>query len=253
MSEQSNQENSADPSEIFVGTSGWTYGHWKGRFYPAELPQKKWLDYYANQFRAVEVNATFYRTFTDLTYQNWKQRAPKGFGYVLKAPKLVTHRKLLIDVEQDIQSFFRSCALLEDKFEMILLQVAPNMLVDPSRVRKALGAFPDPSRVAVEFRRPEWYSQETMSLLESFGATICNVDAPGQRITDHLTSTRAYLRMHGRGRWYAYDYQESELEEIAQLAKNLAHKGARRVYIFFNNDFAGYAPANALRLKQLLG
>jgi uncharacterized protein YecE (DUF72 family) len=237
---------------FFVGTSGWTYAHWKGRFYPAELPQKKWFDYYASQFSAVEVNATFYRNFTDQTYHNWRQRAPNGFGYVLKAPKLVTHLKLLTEVEQDIQAFCSSCALLEEKFEMILLQVAPNMPVDLSRLHRALSAFPDPTRVAVEFRRAEWYSQETLKLLESLGATICNVDSPGHRLTDHLTSTRAYLRMHGRAHWYSYNYSEGELAEIAQLAENLAHKGARRVYIFFNNDFEGYAPANAMRLKQLL-
>jgi uncharacterized protein YecE (DUF72 family) len=252
MSKHSNQEYLADQTVFCVGTSGWTYEHWKGRFYPTDLPQKKWFDYYASQFSAVEVNATFYRTFTDQTYQNWRQRAPEGFGYVLKAPKLVTHRKFLVNVEQDIQAFYRSCALLEEKFKLILLQVAPNMPIDAGRLRIALSAFPAPTRVAVEFRRSEWYSRETMRLLEELGATICNVDSPQHKVTDYLTSGQAYLRMHGRGRWYSYNYSNPELEEIAQLAQNLIKKGARQVYVFFNNDFEGYAPANALWLKQLL-
>ena len=237
---------------FFIGTSGWTYQHWKGRFYPAGLPQKKWFEFYASQFSSVEVNATFYRTFKDQTYHNWRQRAPLGFGYVLKAPRLITHRKYLVDVEDDIQNFYQSCTLLEEKFELILLQVAPNMNVDLERLRKALQAFPDPTRVAVEFRRSEWINPATMSMLNAVGATICNVDSPRQRISDMLTSRRAYLRLHGRQQWYSYNYSAEELKEIAQLARSLAEHGAERVYIFFNNDFEGFAPANARFLQGLL-
>jgi uncharacterized protein YecE (DUF72 family) len=172
---------------------------------------------------------------------------------VLKVPKLITHLKFLIDVEQEIKAFDRSCALLDDKFEMVLLQVAPNMPNDLKRLQTALAAFPDPTKVAVEFRRPEWYSPETLGVLQEFNATICNVDSPGHKITGHLTSTRAYLRLHGRGHWYAYNYSDLELEEIAWLAQSLVQKGARRVYVYFNNDFEAYAPANALALKRLLG
>lgn len=237
---------------FFVGTSGWMYDHWKGRFYPGNLSKKSWFDYYASQFSAVEVNATFYGTFKDLTYHNWRERAPQGFGYVLKAPRLITHRKYLLDVDENIQAFCHSCSLLEDKFEMILLQVAPNTPYDLDRLNQALLAFPDPGRVAVEFRRPEWLNQDTMSVLRTVGATICNVDSPQQKISDNLTSKRAYLRLHGRNHWYAYNYLEDELRDIAALAQELARRGASRVYIFFNNDFEGFAPANALTLQGLL-
>jgi uncharacterized protein YecE (DUF72 family) len=243
---------STDQPVYFIGTSGWTYDHWKGHFYPQDLPKKSWFDYYAREFQAVEVNATFYRSFKDQTYHNWRQRAQQGFGYVLKAPQLITHRKYLLDVDDDIHTFYRSCSLLQDKFEMILLQVAPNTPYDLERLQAALSAFPDPGRVAVEFRRSEWLTPETMSLLRSVGATICNVDSPQQRITNYLTSKRAYLRLHGRNRWYVYNYSEAELSEIAELARNMVRTGARRVYIFFNNDFEGYAPANAMTLSTLL-
>lgn len=243
---------SQNHSVFFVGTSGWTYEHWKGRFYPQDLPKKAWFDYYAREFQAVEVNATFYRSFTDQTYQNWKQRAPQGFIYVLKAARLITHRKYLLDVDEDIRTFYQSCLLLQDKFGMILLQVAPNTPYDLTRLQGALSAFSDPKSVAVEFRHSEWLNPNTMSLLRSLGATICNVDSPQQRITDNLTSDRAYLRLHGRHRWYVYNYSEAELMEIAELAQNLLQKGAKRVYIFLNNDFKGYAPFNAMRLRDLL-
>lgn len=248
------ETNLSSPAQpvFFIGTSGWTYDHWKGRFYPPDLPKKSWFDYYAGVFHAVEVNATFYRSFKDQTYNNWRQRAPQDFGYVLKVPQLITHRKYLLDVDEDIRKFYQSCSLLKDKFEMILLQVAPNTPYDLLRLQKALSAFPDPSRVAVEFRRPEWLNPDTMYLLRAARAAICNVDSPQQRITENLTSDRAYLRLHGRQRWYAYNYSEDELKEIALLARNLVKGGAHRVYIFFNNDYEGYAPANARALQSLL-
>lgn len=241
------------PPRFFIGTSGWTYDHWKERFYPHGLPKSRWFDYYAAQFNSVEINATFYRTFKDQTYEKWRQRAPQGFGYVLKAPRLITHRKYLVDVEDDIRQFYRSCTLLEEKFELILLQVAPNMSYDLDRLNRALSAFPDPSRVAVEFRRPEWLNPQVMDLLRDFGAAICNVDSPRQPLTSYLTSPRAYLRLHGRQHWYSYNYSDDELRDIADLARRLVDQGAERVYIFFNNDFEAYAPVNAFALKGLLG
>lgn len=237
---------------FFIGTSGWTYDHWNGRFYPNDLPKSHWFDYYASQFSSVEINATFYRNFKDQTYLKWKERVPQGFGYVLKAPRLITHRKFLLDVNELVRAFYRSCTLLEDKFELILLQVAPQTPCDLERLHQALIAFPDPGKVAVEFRRPEWFSQDTLAMLHSLGAVICNVDSPRQALTSHLTSNKAYIRLHGRKHWYSYNYTDGELKEIAHLARQLAHKGASRIYIFFNNDFEGYAPANALSLKRML-
>lgn len=236
----------------FVGTSGWTYDHWHGSFYPPDLAKSRWFDYYAGHFNSVEINATFYRAFQDQTYLKWKARAPLGFGYVLKAPKNITHRKLLRDVEADIQDFCRSAALLGEKFEMILLQAAPGLPYDPGLLRSALQAFDDPARVAVEFRHPRWYNPQIERLLSSLGAAFCNVDSPGQDLTEILTSERAYLRLHGHEQWYASDYSADDLLRIAGLIRRLVGRGARRVYVFFNNDFGGYAPFNALALQTLL-
>ncbi len=237
---------------FYVGTSGWTYDHWRGCFYPEGLPKSRWFDYYASQFPIVEINATFYRTFKDQTYLNWRNRAPQGFGYVLKAPRIITHRKYLSGVEQDIETFYRSCTLLEDRLEMILLQVAPGTPFDLERLQKALLAFPDPSKVAVEFRNPHWLCSEIETLLRAVGATFCIVDSPRQKPLEILTSDQAYLRLHGRKDWYSYNYREEELKEIADLVRKLASWGAHRIYVFFNNDFEGYAPANAMTLLKLL-
>src|SRR5512136_2995851 len=117
-------------AQYLIGTSGWTYDHWKGTFYPDGLAKSRWFDYYAEQFPAVEVNATFYRRFADQTYVKWLERAPAGFIYVLKAPKLITHRKYLVDAEEDIRLFWRSACILEDKLGLVLLQVAPGTPYD---------------------------------------------------------------------------------------------------------------------------
>ena len=232
----------------YVGTSGWTYDDWKGRFYPVGLARKRWLEYYSSQFSTVEVNATYYRAFKDDTYLGWKNKAPKDFRYVLKAPKTITHEKLLIDVEEDISNFVRSALLLEDRLGMILLQVAPSTPYDLKRLKKALLAFPDPSIVAVEFRHPDWYSAETETLLRDLGAAFCNADSPIQQLTHILTSKRAYIRLHGRRKWYSDFYENEEIAEIASLARELEQGGASEVYIFFNNDYFANACANAKSL-----
>jgi uncharacterized protein YecE (DUF72 family) len=104
----------------------------------------------------------------------------------------------------------------------------------------------------VEFRHERWYNPEIESLLEGLGAAFCNVDSPGHPLTEILTAPRAYLRLHGRQRWYSSDYSAAELQETAALARRLEGRGARRIYVFFNNDLGGYAPENAQALSRLL-
>jgi uncharacterized protein YecE (DUF72 family) len=239
-------------TRFFIGTSGWSYAHWKGAFYPENCPQSRWFDYYAARFRAVEVNATFYRRFKEITYQQWRQRAPAGFKYVLKAPRLITHRRYLKDAADLIREFWRSATLLEDRLGLILLQLAPGTPVELERLEQALRAFPDPTRVAVEFRHRDWYTPEVKDLLSELGAVFCNVDSPRTKLQDWLTAGTAYIRLHGRERWYAHDYTPAELKEITATARRLAAQGAGTVYLFFNNDFHGYAVRNALTLRTML-
>jgi len=203
-------------------------------------------------FSTVEVNATFYRRFKDQTYLNWRERAPSHFRYVLKAPKWITHRKYLLGVEKDIEDFSRSAALLEDRLGLILLQVAPITPYDPERLKRALLAFSDPKMVAIEFRHKNWFTGEIKDLLRSLGAIFCTADSPKTRLSDWVTSDTAYIRLHGRQRWYSHNYSDQELVEIADLATKMTVQGAEKVYIFFNNDFEGYAPQNALALQKIL-
>jgi len=239
-------------AQFLVGTSGWTYDHWKGSFYPEDLSKSHWFDYYATQFPTVEVNATFYRRFKDQTYHMWRARAPDGFVYVLKVPRIITHRKYLVDAEDEIRTFWHSASLLEDKLGLVLLQVAPQTPYDLARLRQAILTFGDPRRVAVEFRRKDWLNEETMAMLADCEATFVSADSPRQRLTDRVTSQAGYIRLHGRKRWYSYDYTATELDEIAETARRMAKQGAKTVYVYFNNDFEGFAPKNARELMEHL-
>lgn len=240
-------------AEYLVGTSGWSYAHWQGVFYPEKWPKSRWLEYYVTRFSTVEVNATFYRTFQDQTYLKWRERAPKGFCYVLKAPRLITHRRYLQGAEESIGRFWAQARLLEDKLGLVLLQLAPNTPYEPERLRHALRAFHDPRRVAVEFRDERWLTGEVRELLEEKRAVFCSADSPKSKLLDWVTSDTGYIRLHGRREWYAYDYPAEELKEIASLARRMAREGAKTVYVFFNNDAKGFAPKNALVLKEMLG
>jgi uncharacterized protein YecE (DUF72 family) len=237
---------------IFVGTSGWHYDDWKGVFYPEKLARSKWLRYYGDHFNTVEINATFYRTFKEGVFTGWAGQVPDGFRFVIKAPRLITHRKYLSGVQESIERFCGQTELLGDKFGLILLQLAPNTPVDPSLLEGALSGFGG-HRVAVEFRDDRWLSPRFRGILEKAGAVFCAVDSPVMRIRDWVTSDTAYIRLHGRTKWYDHRYTDGELGEIARHVDEMVSAGAGTVYVFFNNDVHGHAPGNASALKKILG
>ena len=237
---------------FYTGTAGWSYDHWKGGFFPIGLAKSRWFEHYAERFNAVEVNATFHRIFPDATIIKWREQVSADFRYVLKVPRLVTHEMLLAGCEEEIAAFAGSASLLNDRLGMLLLQVAPSTPYDLGRLRAALQAFPDSARVAVEFRAEVWRQAAVRELLEGLGAAHVSVDAPGMRLSEWLTGPRAYLRLHGRTKMYFSNYSDDELVEIAALARRMAERGAQEVYVFFNNDAAGFAPWNALVVQEIL-
>ncbi len=170
----------------------------------------------------------------------------------MKVPRLITHLKQLVDVEEDIQTFWNSASLLGDKLGLVLLQIAPDMPYDPLRLRRAIQAFGNPHQVAVEFRREDWFNTEIRGLLQETGAVFCDAESPRFQLTGWVTSATGYIRLHGRQEWYAYNYSDEDLKEIAAKAHQMQANGAKRVYVFFNNDYEGYAPDNALSLIEFL-
>lgn len=240
-------------TEFLVGTSGWNYPDWRGVFYPKELPQKDWLKYYATQFSTVEINATFYRFFKEENYIKWRDAVPTGFRYVLKTPRLITHQKYLYNCEDSIKYFCHLVSLLKSKFALTLLQIPPHMRYDPELLRNAILTFDHPKKVVVEFRHKKWLNPEIKTLLSDIGCVFCSADSPNMKLLDWVTSDIAYIRLHGRKEWFDYNYSKRELNGIAKMAKQMSDNGAKKVYVFFNNDYEAYSVNNALYLQKLLG
>ncbi len=233
-----------------VGTSGWTYDDWSGPFYPPGVKGVQRLEYYAQRFDAVEINATFYRTPSEKVIDSWNRRLPPDFHLVVKGPRRVTHFKKLIDFEEPLQLFLDRVLVLKT-LKVVLWQLPPSLHRDLDRLKAFLEALPRDVRHAVEFRHPSWWNQETAALLAEDEACFVILSHPRLPAEIIPTTDFLYLRFHGLGRrLYQYDYS---FEELRTWAEGLApHLAGRDLYAFFNNDFAAHAPKNAALFKELL-
>lgn len=236
---------------IYVGTSGWTYDDWNGRFYPEGVKGADRLEYYAQQFNAVEVNATFYRLPTANMIQAWNRRLGKGFHLVLKGPGMITHRRKLAACGEAVEQFFERCGQLE-RLAVVLWQLPPSLHKDVPRLAAFLDGLPSRVRHAVEFRHASWWDQEVADALSQRRASFVAVSHP-QLPEDVLPTTDfLYVRFHGKGRHlYRYDYSDKELESWVERLQQF--QAGRSLYAFFNNDYEAHAPENARRLRKLLG
>lgn len=237
--------------KIWIGTSGWTYSDWLGKFYPPEIPKNRWFEYYAQQFNAVELNATFYRQFPEKTFRHWYELTPPDFKFVVKLSRYITHVKRLVRVGKSIRIAEQSAQSLMEKLGLVLLQLPPNLAYRPDRLMKTILQFSDSSKVAVEFRNRQWFTDEIKSMLTELKVVFCNIDSPNIRVYDWLTSHTGYIRLHGHTKMYDYNYHHEMLAQIQLAIKKLQRHGAKEVYIFFNNDHHAYAPLNAQNFKSL--
>src|SRR5204863_3343855 len=151
---------------IRIVCSGWQYMRWRGDFYPAELPQQEWLNYYARHFDTVEINNTFYRLPEAATFAAWGRRAPRGFIYAVKASRFLTHMKKLKDPEEPVERFFSRAKRLQRAFGPVLYQLPPRWPVNLERLERFLKSLPGRRRHTIEFREPSWYTDEVFALLE---------------------------------------------------------------------------------------
>jgi uncharacterized protein YecE (DUF72 family) len=239
-------------ARYFVGTSGWNYDSWKNDFYAAQPAGACWLSCCAAEFSTAEMDASFYRLLSDSAGTRLRLRAGPGFRYALKIPRAVTHLRQLNEIEAEISLFWHSAQLFKDRLGMLLLQLSPDLRLDPGWLRAVLQAFADPSRVAVEFHVPLWQNEEIRAALEKVGAACVCIDAPHTITASWVTGKCAYLRLLGRRHWYADRYSYAELEEIGRVAQRMAEHGAEEIYIIFSNNIDGADQANAAALKAIL-
>jgi uncharacterized protein YecE (DUF72 family) len=236
-----------------IGCSGWNYDSWRhGVFYPNRLPPRRWLEEYARHFDTVEVNATFYRLPTEKAVQGWVEQTPAEFVFAVKMSRYVTHQKRLRDLPPSLEVFYERIGPLvqSPKLGPVLWQLPPTFRRDDERLAEALAQLPK-GRHAFEFRHESWFADEVYELLRAHGAALVIADSPRYPFQTHeLTAEFTFIRFHHGKRGRGGNYSERELEEWAQRIE--AWRRRVDVYAYFNNDWQGYAPRNALRLKARL-
>lgn len=237
--------------QIYVGTSGWAYDHWKGPFYPRDLPDARMLEYYAGQFRSVEINNSFYRLPERRTLRHWYSATPDDFLFTAKASRYITHMKKLRDPGKTVGAFLERISLLEDKLGPILFQLPPHWRCNTERLSEFLDGLSSDFRYAFEFRDPSWLVPETLALLARHNAAFCIYELEGYTTPEEITADLVYVRLHGPGAAYQGSYRARDLARHARRFREWSRTG-KSVYCYFDNDQAGYAARNAGHLRTQL-
>jgi uncharacterized protein YecE (DUF72 family) len=225
--------------DIRIGTSGWHYDHWSGRFYPEDLPKSRWFLHYAQHFDTVEVNNTFYQLPKPKSVENWHRQAPDNYIKRLK------------DSEEPLARFFEIARLLKEKLGPVLYQLPPSMHKDLDRLETFIKLLPKKQPAVFEFRHESWFSDDTYQLLNKFNIGFCTHDLPGRPSPRVITGDLIYLRFHGTTGRYAGNYSKPLLKNWSDWIKD-NRKGVRTVYAYFNNDYNAYAVSNAKTFKEHL-
>lgn len=238
-------------ARLLIGTSGWSYKHWQGLFYPQDLRSREWFSYYKEHFNTVEINNTFYHLPSEKTFRNWREQAPEGFIYAVKASRYITHMKRLRDPQLTLEKFISRVRLLGGSLGPILYQLPPRWQPDLERLRGFIEALPRDLIHIFEFRDPRWLSQSVFDLLEERNLGFCIISLPHFECPRRVTSDVVYIRLHGSRSLYASRYSQRELEGWARYVVPLLEEG-RDVYVYFNNDAFAYAVENAKELRHII-
>ena len=237
-------------AKLFIGTSGWVYGHWEGIFYPEDLSSKDKLKYFSQHFKTAEINYSFYHLPRPSTYQNWYNQVPADFIFAVKASRFITHIKRLQGVKEAWEIFRKNALNLKEKLGPILFQFPPSFRATEENISR-LEAFlklitENKPRYAFEFRHETWCDKKIYKLLKKYNVAWVIADSPRYSKAEVITADFVYIRMHGSKILFASKYTREELKDLAQKIKKWL-KGAD-VYVYFNNDAYGYAIENAKTL-----
>jgi uncharacterized protein YecE (DUF72 family) len=238
---------------IHIGCSGWNYADWRGVLYPKGLPQRRWLERYAEVFDTVEVNTTFYRLPKVETVRSWVEQSPSGFTFAVKSSRYLTHIKRLTDMDRGKQRLLERLEPLAGSPKMgpMLWQLPGNFQRDDERLAFALDRLP-PGRHTFEFRHPSWFCDEVLGALREHGVALCIGDHPERPWQPHeLTADFTFVRLHYGRRGRRGNYGPSELDSWARELRRLARRA--EVFAYFNNDWEGFAVHNARGMRERLG
>jgi uncharacterized protein YecE (DUF72 family) len=237
-------------ARFVCGTSGYSYQHWKGVFYPPEVKPPHWLEFYADHFDAVELNVTYYNLPKRETFESWREHTPDDFRFVAKGSRLITHYHRLHDVDDAVREYFSRASGLGEKLDAVLWQLPPKMHADAERLDAfcALVNRVSAVRHVFEFRESSWLAPEIYAVLRRHGCALCIANSPTWDTAEEITADFTYLRFHGGRVLYGSEYSPEELEAWADKARKWLGRGIG-VYAFFNNDAHGFAVSDAQRLR----
>ncbi len=232
-----------------IGTSGWHYRHWVGTFYPQRWPASKMLAWYMERFDTVELNNSFYRLPTESALASWHDNTPANFQFAIKGSRFLTHMKKLKEPEEGIRRFFERADILAEKLGPVLFQLPPHWETNAGRLDEFLRALPPGHRYTFEFRHESWNNDEVLDVLRKHRAAYCIYHLAGYQSPLTVTTDLVYIRLHGPGGKYQGLYSENALDLWAARIKDWQASGCA-VYVYFDNDDSGYAPMNALTLRE---
>lgn len=236
---------------VRIGTSGWHYPHWRGIFYPPAVPPQEYLRYYSRHFDSVEINNSFYQLPAPSTLALWRESVPADFLFAIKASSYITHRKKLKDPQRSTARFFEAIRSLGEKLGPVLFQLPPRWRADPLRLEAFLAALPRGLRYAFELRDPSWFEPRVEAALRRYGAAFCIYEFDWRLSPLTVTAEFVYVRLHGPGGAYSGRYGRRGLRPWAERIRRWRAEGLD-VYVYFDNDEAGYAAQDALALREML-
>jgi uncharacterized protein YecE (DUF72 family) len=239
------------PAPIRIGCSGWIYRHWRGAFYPEKRAVKHWFQYYAEHFDTVEINNSFYRLPKAETFDAWREQAPSGFCYAVKANRFLTQAKKLKDCEEPLKRMMPPFRHLGEALGPILYQLPPRFRINLERLESFLQIVARDVTNIFEFRDKSWYVPETLALLDRYGASFCAHDMPGSASPREAVGPVAYLRFHGGEGKYWGRYSDERLIGCTDWMVAQARAG-RAVWAYFNNDAEAHAIHDAQTLRAMV-
>ncbi len=238
--------------DIRIGTSGFHYRHWVGPFYPPKTSTAKMLEYYVQHFDTLELNNSFYRLPTIEAFECWRDSTPKNFVFAVKASRFITHNKKLKDPENALENLLPRAEHLGKKLGPILFQLPPRWKVNAERLINLLQILPREHRYTFEFRELSWLTLGICRILRKFNAAFCIYELAGYQSPLEITADFSYIRLHGpESGKYQGSYSKKRLSEWAHWIEQQA-KSLKAIYVYFDNDQAGYAAQNALTLRRMV-
>src|SRR5436190_754504 len=244
------QQNRKHSMNWHIGCSGFHYKEWKNVFYPVGLPQTKWFDYYSSQFDTVELNVTFYR-FPQLSFlENWYKKSPEHFLFAVKAPRLITHYKKFVDVQESLSSFYKTIREgLKEKLGPVLFQLPPSFIYSDEKMQQIFKALDHSFLNVIECRHESWWNKKVFAAFKKHKVSFCSISYPNLPNDVIATTDTLYYRFHGIPKLYYSVYDKKTLTAVVDTIRKIL---AKTSFIYFNNTAGLGAIENAEYIKEYI-